>query len=388
VAIFRESALAFSFREGMELPRSIRLLLIAFAFVVFGGTPAVSAVRASEPVVVDEASARALEDLPPVESFLSPVGDPADFSKPAPGEERGYCLTRGVQHRRDRHLGLDLSNSAGGGAVRAPADGVVLESRRYGAWGQLVVIVHQLTTGQRVLSLLAHLQPGSVLVHAGDRVTAGQPLARVGSSGRSTGPHLHFELRDLGDATPWRTLWERSPVLDPLRYLGRTLAAAFPPPASDGATEAPWLRSVEGRRSGKPEAALTRREFYTWVARATGSRVAHGAAWSRLHTRLASLGLADLPASASAARAPVGHGEAVRALSLLLASGRLRPNPKAPPATGDALAVRGLAAPDVTSLLEIGPGPGLGPDLPLTRADGALLLLAARERAEAPTRAR
>jgi murein DD-endopeptidase MepM/ murein hydrolase activator NlpD len=42
----------------------------------------------------------------------------------------------------------------------------------------------------------AHLQPGSVTVHPGDRVTRGQHIANVGSSGTSGGPHLHFQVMD------------------------------------------------------------------------------------------------------------------------------------------------------------------------------------------------
>src|SRR5215470_7847207 len=69
-------------------------------------------------------------DVPVAEQFVSPVGDPSDYALPAPGEDRGYTITRGVQRKHDRHLGLDLSNSERGGQVRAPADGVVIESRR------------------------------------------------------------------------------------------------------------------------------------------------------------------------------------------------------------------------------------------------------------------
>ena len=58
--------------------------------------------------------------------------------------------------------------------------------------GNYVVIEH----GQGEYSLYAHLQPGSVRVKAGETVKAGQPIARLGSSGNSTEPHLHFQVCD------------------------------------------------------------------------------------------------------------------------------------------------------------------------------------------------
>jgi murein DD-endopeptidase MepM/ murein hydrolase activator NlpD len=94
--------------------------------------------------------------------------------------------------------------------VVAPADGVVVVAddgvvdnvpNRAAAgnlYGNLLVIDH----GTEEFTLLGHLKQGSLLVKPGDRVTAGQRLARVGNSGMSTEPHLHFQLMDTGD---WRT---------------------------------------------------------------------------------------------------------------------------------------------------------------------------------------
>ncbi|MFG3507168.1 M23 family metallopeptidase [Streptomyces sp. NPDC047821] len=56
-----------------------------------------------------------------------------------------------------------------------------------------------LDLGDGVYALYAHLERGSLLVRAGDRVTAGQPIARCGNSGNSTEPHLHFQLMDGPD---------------------------------------------------------------------------------------------------------------------------------------------------------------------------------------------
>jgi hypothetical protein len=324
--------------------------------------------------------------LPLAQQFVSPVGDPSDFALPAPGEDRGYTLTRGVQRKHDRHLGLDLSNQEKGGEVRAPADGVVIESRRYAGWGQLIVIAHRLATGDCVMSLLAHLQPGSVRVQPGDRVTAGEPLAAVGQSGHATGPHLHFEMRDLGRADPWRTLWEKAPVLDPLRVLGSHLTEALyglGKRAPDTAANAEFLRllggatvSADGSRVGDPGAPLTRLEFYTWLDQASQTSASSATlTWKRLRQRFAKEGVV-LPVGKTADASPVSVEEAQDALSRLLAADRLARVGEASRVTPSDLRHRSLPVPapslsNATSW-RVGPSPAL------TRGDGALLLLAAR----------
>ncbi|MCB0158071.1 MAG: M23 family metallopeptidase, partial [Caldilineaceae bacterium] len=57
---------------------------------------------------------------------------------------------------------------------------------------QFVIVDHNID----YITLYAHLS--EVLVNEGDVVAQGQPIGRVGSSGNSTGPHLHFEVRDFG----------------------------------------------------------------------------------------------------------------------------------------------------------------------------------------------
>jgi hypothetical protein len=61
--------------------------------------------------------------------------------------------------------------------------------------GNYVMIDH----GKDEYSLYAHLQPGSVRVHTGDQVKAGKVIGKLGSSGNSTEPHLHFHVCDKPD---------------------------------------------------------------------------------------------------------------------------------------------------------------------------------------------
>jgi len=94
-----------------------------------------------------------------------------------------------VTRRNDFHTGLDI-RAARGTVIRAARDGRVAYAGWMGAYGKVVVIEH--ADGKS--TLYAHCS--SILVKQGDRVTTGQNIARVGSTGRTTGPHLHFEIRN------------------------------------------------------------------------------------------------------------------------------------------------------------------------------------------------
>lgn len=86
----------------------------------------------------------------------------------------------------DLHRGLDIPAPLGT-AVKAPADGTVLSVGRSGGYGLLLTIDH----GYGLVTRYAHLS--DTLVEPGEKVFRGQAVARTGNSGRSTGPHLHYE---------------------------------------------------------------------------------------------------------------------------------------------------------------------------------------------------
>ncbi len=111
----------------------------------------------------------------------------------------GY-MTSGFGYRRDPftgrikfHEGLDISAPTGT-PVYAPADGVVTFVGMRNGYGLTVEIKH----GDRYITRYAHLSES--LVRVGQRVQRGDMIARVGNSGRSTGPHLHYEV--LKDGVP------------------------------------------------------------------------------------------------------------------------------------------------------------------------------------------
>lgn len=91
-------------------------------------------------------------------------------------------------HGKEFHSGIDIP-AALGTSIKATAAGVVISSKYNGGYGNCVMISH----GGGMYSLYAHCS--SLLVKKGQHVSQGQTIARVGSTGNSTGNHLHFEMR-------------------------------------------------------------------------------------------------------------------------------------------------------------------------------------------------
>jgi murein DD-endopeptidase MepM/ murein hydrolase activator NlpD len=110
----------------------------------------------------------------------------------APGNghvSSNYGYRRSPFSRRIRmHQGIDFSLPQGS-EVRATADGVIKAVRRDVTYGLLVDISHS----SKVVTRFAHLS--KALVKKGQKVCRGQAIGLVGSTGRSTGPHLHYEVR-------------------------------------------------------------------------------------------------------------------------------------------------------------------------------------------------
>lgn len=105
----------------------------------------------------------------------------------------GYHQSSGFGSRWGRaHQGIDLACSVGS-SVYAADGGTVTRAGYSGAYGNLVVIDHQ--NGQET----RYAHNSKLLVKVGDKVYQGQEIAKSGSTGRSTGPHLHFEIRFNGE---------------------------------------------------------------------------------------------------------------------------------------------------------------------------------------------
>ena len=93
------------------------------------------------------------------------------------------------------HSGIDIGGP-NGGAIRASNNGRVIYAGWYGGYGQVVILDHGIVRGQPITTLYAHLS--SISVSKGQTVTKGQQIGREGSTGYSTGPHCHFEVRVNG----------------------------------------------------------------------------------------------------------------------------------------------------------------------------------------------
>ena len=118
-------------------------------------------------------------------------------SWPVPGYSRvsspfGYRI-HPVLGIKKLHTGIDIPAPTGTPTV-AVSSGTVIYSGVQGSYGNTVMIQHD----NGLVSLYAH--NSSLVVNVGDKVKKGQVVAKIGSTGRSTGPHLHFEIRVNGTA--------------------------------------------------------------------------------------------------------------------------------------------------------------------------------------------
>ncbi|MGH3716475.1 MAG: peptidoglycan DD-metalloendopeptidase family protein [Micromonosporaceae bacterium] len=140
---------------------------------------------------------------------------------PNPGVPAGYTgghllwpvrgqVTSGYGNRYDPyyhswqlHAGIDIA-APSGTPVRSSAPGRVVMAGEYGGYGNYICLAHGVVRDQQLTTCYAHLS--AIGVREGQSVGAAQAIGRVGSTGASTGPHLHFEVRLGGRPTDPR-LW-------------------------------------------------------------------------------------------------------------------------------------------------------------------------------------
>ena len=153
---------------------------------------------------------------PPDPVFVPPQPAPVTPAASLPRLSSGFgARVDPINGSRRVHTGLDMPGRAGT-QILAAAPGTIAFAGRAGGYGQMVEIDH----GGGLRTRYAHLS--HILVRPGEAVTLQQTIALMGSTGRSTGNHLHFEVRMNGRAT------------DPLGWFGGGPAprsAATPPPA-------------------------------------------------------------------------------------------------------------------------------------------------------------
>ena len=103
--------------------------------------------------------------------------------------------THPIFNSRSFHSGIDIGGP-NYGEIRASNSGKVIYSGWYGGYGKVVIIEHGVVNGKPITTLYAHMS--SILVSNGQRVNKGQVIGKEGTTGYSTGPHCHFEVRVNG----------------------------------------------------------------------------------------------------------------------------------------------------------------------------------------------
>jgi len=155
----------------------------------------------------EETQLTVLEDLlldRRVDSSLRPSGYPVTEGYIGSGfGERTDPINGSVEH----HLGLDF-DAAVGTEIKAVAAGVVTWNGERPGYGNVIEIDH----GNGYMTRYAHNQKN--IARVGERVHAGQVIARVGQTGRATGPHCHFEV------------WLNGRAVNPLTYVNGTVKKA------------------------------------------------------------------------------------------------------------------------------------------------------------------
>lgn len=151
----------------------------------------VETARAVEARAAEEAAEQARRSVSTVTGLLSGGGVQMMTGR----------ITSGYGPRWDaQHKGLDIAAPVGS-PIRVPLDGVVVDSGPASGFGLWVRVRHDDGT----VTLYGHID--RTLVQVGQRVSAGDVIAEVGNRGRSTGPHLHFEVIAPGggnvNPTPW-----------------------------------------------------------------------------------------------------------------------------------------------------------------------------------------
>ncbi len=192
-------------------------LLAEAGIVAAAGLSAVAVAHASLPAVGVPAQRATLTTAiaPAVASPVHVAREPVliAFVEPVPGQAvvSPFGLRQLPWEGNGRlHEGVDISADSGA-PVRAAADGVIIAAGEKGGYGRYVAVRH----AEGLTTFYAHLGGIAAGVKSGLPVEGGDVVGRIGSTGVSTGPHLHFEIRDRQDRP-----------LDPAMFLGKAFAEA------------------------------------------------------------------------------------------------------------------------------------------------------------------
>ena len=201
LAYYRAKQKLDDYRERLERLAAARAAALAAARAARASDVRLTNVRQVESGLLGQQIRAASEQLRAAGDAVQGTGV---FGRPGRGEVTSPYGPRfhPILRYTKLHTGTDLS--AADGTVYAADDGVVLFTVFNRAYGNMTVVDHGVIDGRSITTMYAH--QARFLVEEGDRVEKGQPIGVIGSTGYSTGPHLHFEVRDAGtvvDPMPW-----------------------------------------------------------------------------------------------------------------------------------------------------------------------------------------
>jgi hypothetical protein len=288
-------------------------------------------------------------------AWMFPVGDPYEIGKPGPDGSPSYRINRCIEDPDEgggRHDGADLSCGHGGDVVRAAGTGLVVIAEAHGwngGYGRHVVIAHRPADGGLIFTVYAHLADQSLKVKKGQIVAAGQPLGRVGRTGRATSEHLHFEVR-LAEGRD--EAWQNAEVLDPITFVTEHLPAPRPF-ASATASYVQWAECAALLEStDRPDTTLDHATWWRMLARASReSRDEFPDEPEGMRQMLVGDGVLEASDTTTAAQC-LSWAEMARDLRHLKKVGVMVPRPPLSSAEHRALCEREFAAPRPTQALD------------------------------------
>lgn len=151
----------------------------------------------------------ALQSMRTAPTYVNDLTSPVQWPFPAGVPFSDMYGPRSCDGCASFHKGIDMLPGVGT-PIQVIADGTVIETGESDSGFGVYAIVEHVVDGRRITTLYAHMQWGSLLLERGQTVRVGDGVGRVGSTGLSTGPHLHFEVTEDGQSVdPYAWLTEK-----------------------------------------------------------------------------------------------------------------------------------------------------------------------------------
>jgi murein DD-endopeptidase MepM/ murein hydrolase activator NlpD len=181
------------------------------------------------------------------------LGQIPQYSNPFIMPLNGYIITSGfgerndpINHRRQYHPGIDIAATRGTN-VPAANDGVVIYTGFFRGYGNLVILMHK---SEKNCYFTVYAHNSRIMVHEGQIVSRGSTISKVGATGRATGNHLHFELRDSNGRIMNPQQITQLPFSQPSSSFSKPAIANVEQKTIDKKNNSGWLFGFQGTSSG------------------------------------------------------------------------------------------------------------------------------------------